>query len=105
YDLKEVSVEEAYGELEVETPPPDSIIVDLRSSSSRRVWSIPGSISMDFDQLIEGAAGLDPAKKYVLVCDEGALSLEAAYILRKLGFQAYSLRGGAKRLRRMLTKS
>ncbi|MEM1869866.1 MAG: tRNA uracil 4-sulfurtransferase ThiI [Thermofilaceae archaeon] len=105
YDLKEVSVEEAYGELEVETPPPDSIIVDLRSSSSRRVWSIPGSISMDFDQLIEGAAGLDPAKKYVLVCDEGALSLEAAYMLRKLGFQAYSLRGGAKRLRRKLTKS
>lgn len=100
YDLREVSVEEAYSELEVDAPPPGSIIVDLRSEEKRKAKSIPGSIPVGYDQLIEGTVELDPANKYVLVCDEGALSLEAAYILRKLGFQAFSLRGGVRRLRR-----
>lgn len=102
YDLKTVSVEEATEDLEVKDPPSDAVIIDLRSEKKCKSWSVPGSIRIDFDRLIEGAASLDPDKTYVLVCEEGALSSEAAYILRKLGFKAYSLRGGVRQARRRL---
>ncbi len=104
YDLRSVSVEESFEGLEVDEPPEGAVIVDLRSEEKFRSWSLPGSIRVDFDQLIEGLHALDPTKKYVLLCDEGALSLEAAYVLRKLGIEAYSLRGGARRIRRKTLK-
>ena len=104
YDLRSVSVEESFEELEVDEPPEEATIIDLRSEEKFRSWSLPGSIRIDFDKLVEGVQALDPTKKYVLLCDEGALSLEAAYVLRKLGFEAYSLRGGIRRLRRKILK-
>jgi len=104
YDLRSVSVEESFEELEVDEPPEGATIIDLRSEEKFRSWSLPGSIRIDFDKLVEGVQALDPTKKYVLLCDEGALSLEAAYVLRKLGFEAYSLRGGIRRLRRKILK-
>ncbi len=98
YDLKSVRVEEGlYSDLEVDSPPEGSVVIDLRSEKKAGSWRIPGALRVSFDQLIEGAAGLDPSKTYVLVCEEGALSLEAAYVLRKLGYKAYSLKGGARR--------
>lgn len=104
YDLRSVSVEESFEGLEIDEPPDSAVIIDMRSEEKFRSWSLPGSIRLDFDQLIEGVCKLDPSKKYVLLCDEGALSLEAAYVLRKLGIEAYSLKGGARRARRKVRK-
>jgi len=100
YDLRSVSVEERIEGLEVDDVPRGAVVLDLRSGSKFRRWHIPGSIHVDFDELLERVDELDPSATYVLVCDEGALSLEAAYLLRKLGFKAYSLRGGVRRARR-----
>lgn len=102
YDLRSVSVEESFERLEVDEPPDGAVIIDLRSGEKVKSWSLPGSIRLDFDQLMEGLCKLDPNKRYVLLCDEGTLSLEAAYVLRKLGIEAYSLRGGARRIRRKM---
>jgi len=102
YDLRSVSVEERLEGLEVDAVPKGAVVLDLRSDSKFRKWHIPGSIHVDFDELLEKVDELDPSATYVLVCDEGALSLEAAYLLRKLGFKAYSLRGGVRRARRKL---
>ena len=104
YDLRSVSVEENFEGLEVDEPPEGATIIDLRSEEKFRSWSLPGSIRVNFDQLVEGLHALDPTKKYVLLCDEGALSLEAAYVLRKLGFEAYSLRGGVRRVKRKILR-
>jgi thiamine biosynthesis protein ThiI len=104
HDLRNISLEESFERLEVDEPPSGAVIIDLRSEEKVKSWSLPGSIRLDFDKLVEGFYALDPTKKYVLLCDEGALSLEAAYVLRKLGIEAYSLRGGARRAQRKFSK-
>jgi thiamine biosynthesis protein ThiI len=104
HDLRNISLEESFERLEVDEPPSGAVIIDLRSEEKVKSWSLPGSIRLDFDKLVEGLYALDPTKKYVLLCDEGALSLEAAYVLRKLGIEAYSLRGGARRAQRKFSK-
>lgn len=101
-DTRSIEATEDIGELEIDYPPPGSIIVDLRPLEKYKRNSIPGSIHMDFHEVFTGKGLFDPSKTYVFVCDEGALSREAALYLRKSGFKAYSLRGGIRRaLRRM----
>ena len=102
-DLKELTALPSIEDLEVDEPPPDSVVIDLRSREKFSRWHIPGSISIPFLELPERVGELDRSKTYVLVCDEGALSLEMAYILRSMGFKAFSLRGGVKRARRKLS--
>lgn len=102
YDLRSVSIEERLEGLEVDEVPKGAVVIDLRSSTKFRRWHIPGSVHVDFEELLENVSGLDSSATYVLVCDEGALSLEAAYLLRKLGFRAYSLKGGVRKARRKL---
>ncbi|MCS7105387.1 MAG: tRNA 4-thiouridine(8) synthase ThiI [Thermofilaceae archaeon] len=103
YDLKNITLEENIEDLEIDNIPKEALVVDLRSEEKFKSWSLPGSIRIDFDKLLEGSFALDPNKPYVFVCEEGALSMEAAYILRKIGVRAYSLKGGVRRLRRKLS--
>ena len=102
YDLKSVSIEERSEDLELSWIPENAVIVDLRSGDKFGKWHIPGSLNLSFDRLVDEIGKLDPSTTYVLVCDEGALSLEAAYMLRKMGFKAFSLRGGIRKARRKL---
>lgn len=104
YDLRSVSVEEAMEGLEVDELPEGAVTIDLRSKGKYRREHVPGSLRVDFDQLLEEAPQLDPSKTYVFVCDEGALSLEAAYVLRKIGLRAYSLKGGFRKYARKISR-
>jgi len=105
YDLRSVHLEEESADLEVERVPEGAVVIDLRPPSRYSRWHVPGSINIGFDAIVDGLgeAGLfDRSRTYVLVCDEGALSLEAAYLLRRLGYSAYSLRGGIRRIRKRI---
>jgi len=101
-DVRGIELEGGIGDLEVDYPPPGSVIVDLRPREKYSRRSIPGSIHMDFHSIFAGEGSLDPSKTYVFVCDEGALSREAALYLRRKGFRAYSLRGGIRKALRRL---
>lgn len=78
-------------------------ILDVRPKSEREEWSIPGSIHADvYDRLkandptaLDGSI-LDEHMPIVTVCAAGKTSLKAAEILKKKGFNAYSLDGGMK---------
>ncbi|MEM3138557.1 MAG: tRNA uracil 4-sulfurtransferase ThiI, partial [Thermofilaceae archaeon] len=87
YDLRSVKIEEKLEGLEVDRVPDDAVIITFEAKEWGQQYP-PSSIRMSFDQLLENVGKLDPSSTYVLVCDEGALSLEAAYILRKLGINA-----------------
>ncbi len=90
--------------IEVDEPPPGSVIVDLRPKAKYLKWHLPGSVHAEFSEIFEGRVGFEKDKTYVFVCDEGALSREAALYLRRQGYNAYSLRGGIRRAKRLLKR-
>ena len=78
-------------------------VVDVRPTSEREEWHIPGSVHVDaYDALKRGdpdaLAGLDlpDDRPVVTVCGAGRTSLAAAEQLRQRGIQAVSLEGGMK---------
>lgn len=84
-----VDVQEEY--LEIDEIPVDAVVIDL---SERPVKGASNWIKCSFEELLSKAETFDKDKTYVLLCDKGGISLEAAHILRKMGFKAYSLKGG-----------
>jgi glyoxylase-like metal-dependent hydrolase (beta-lactamase superfamily II)/rhodanese-related sulfurtransferase len=78
-------------------------IVDIRPIQERAEWFIPGSIHLNaYDKLKannpDALQGLHLDKKVpvVTICAGGKTSLIAADLLRKQGFEAYSLQGGMR---------
>ncbi|MGB9709017.1 tRNA uracil 4-sulfurtransferase ThiI [Infirmifilum uzonense] len=86
-----------FQELEVDEIPSNAVVLDVRPPEKYRSGRIPGSINVDIWSLEDYVTSLGKEKKYVVVCDEGGLSREAAFLLRKMGVDAYSLRGGLRR--------
>lgn len=78
-------------------------ILDVRPKAEREEWAIPGSIHADvYDKLkSDDEHALDDLKfeehtPIVTVCAAGKTSLKAAEMLKKKGFDAFSLEGGMK---------
>jgi glyoxylase-like metal-dependent hydrolase (beta-lactamase superfamily II)/rhodanese-related sulfurtransferase len=78
-------------------------ILDVRPKSEREEWSIPGSIHADaYDRLKAGDATaldlveLDINRPIVTICAAGKVSLIAAELLKRKGYNVYSLEGGMK---------
>ncbi|HYJ37858.1 MAG TPA: MBL fold metallo-hydrolase [Chitinophagaceae bacterium] len=78
-------------------------VLDIRPSEERKEWYIPGSFHIDaLGKLKEGDPDalrdvvLDKNVPVVTVCGGGKTSLIAADILRKQGYEAYSLQDGMK---------
>ena len=78
-------------------------ILDVRPKAEREEWSIPGSIHADvYDRLkANDEHALDDLKleayaPVVTVCGAGKTSMKAAEILKRKGFDVYSLEGGMK---------
>jgi thiamine biosynthesis protein ThiI len=79
-------------DLEVEEPPPDAVIVDLRDEKSYKRWHLPGAVRADPDDALSLVDRLGRDKVYVFYCYGGGLSLDVAESLRKLGVKAFSIR-------------
>ncbi|MEZ0319976.1 MAG: tRNA uracil 4-sulfurtransferase ThiI [Pyrobaculum sp.] len=79
-------------DLEVETPPPGSVVVDLRDAESYAKWHLPGAVRADLEEVPDLVDKLGRDKTYVFYCYSGGLSLDVAESLRKVGVRAYSLR-------------
>lgn len=81
-----------------EIPENNYVLVDVRSYEEYRKWHPKGAIHIS--ELLEKAIGLESNVKYILYCDRGALSIAYAKYLRRLGINAYSLKGGITKLKR-----
>ncbi len=97
-NYEEINIQEL--KLDIDYIPKDAVVIDLRPTEKYKQWHIPNSINIPFNIFNIKADKLPKNKQYVLVCDEGALSQEIAYLLRKRGLKAYSLRGGIKKYRK-----
>ena len=68
----------------------DVVLLDMRSEAEREYGSIPNSIPVNAQELIDNPPA-DRTKKYVIYCNVGKLSEEVAQTLEDMGYQAYSL--------------
>ena len=71
----------------------ECVLLDMREEHERDNGSIPGSIPVSAEDLIENPPP-DKSKKYVVYCHSGIKSVEVALALRDKGYDAYSLEWG-----------
>jgi thiamine biosynthesis protein ThiI len=79
--------------------PPDAQVVDMRGDAETD--GVPGALRRTEDQLRESFEDLDRSRPVVLVCPQGVVSARVAERMQRAGYEAYSLRGGARALRRL----
>jgi rhodanese-related sulfurtransferase len=79
-------------------------IVDVRLPEEFAERSIRAAINLPLYRLREYAADLDKGRSYVCYCNTGERSAAAAFILTKLGFEAYALAGGLSAMIRQMQK-
>jgi rhodanese-related sulfurtransferase len=69
-------------------------LVDCRYPDEHEVWRIPGSRLIPLDTIRRDAGTLDSGRQYLVYCTSGRRSRAAAFLLRQLGLNAVSVRGG-----------
>jgi rhodanese-related sulfurtransferase len=69
-------------------------LLDCRYDDEHEVWRIPGSRLLPLDVIRREAKRLDKQRHYLVYCTSGRRSRAAAFLLRQLGFNATSVRGG-----------
>ncbi len=83
---------------ELDTAPSGWTVLDIRSESAHRTFHEPGWELFSPARASEELEELDDGRNYLVVCEFGLRSSWFARHMRRLGFTAASLRGGAARL-------
>ena len=83
----------------VDAVPVGGRLIDCRHSHQDDGWRFPGSLRIPASEFPNLVAKLDKEVAYVLFCDNGVESQELANLLQTIGYEAYALRGGTRRLR------
>ena len=103
-DLRGLSEEaSALAELEVSEVPVGAVVIDLRSRAEFKSWHWPGALQLDWAQAVEAFPSFEKEQRYVLYCEYGLKSAHLAELMRKLGLEAFHVRGGTATLRRHAT--
>ena len=79
-------------------------VIDVRLPEEFDERGIKGAVNMPLYRLREFAPELDKEKSYVCYCNTGERSAAAAYILTKLGFEAFALAGGLSAMLKIMDK-
>ena len=79
-------------------------IVDVRLPEEFDERAIKGAINMPLYRLREFTSDLDKERSYVCYCNTGERSAAAAFILTKLGFEAFALAGGLSGMVKQMDK-
>ncbi|MGY2893622.1 rhodanese-like domain-containing protein [Deinococcus sp. UYEF24] len=84
-------------------PPPDAMLIDLRSDALRAATPLPPlpnrTLILSLDEIEEGAHALTAAAGTLLVvCERGVRSTLAARLLRAEGLDATAYEGGVPAL-------
>jgi CRP-like cAMP-binding protein len=83
-----------------------AIVIDVRLPAEHEQRAIKGSVNIPLFRLREDATErFDKRGKYVVYCNTGERSSAAAFILTKLGFDAYALQGGLMGMVRQLDRA
>ena len=81
-------------------------VIDVRMPAEHEQRAIKGSVNIPLFRLREDAAErFDKKGKLIVYCNTGERSSAAAFILTKLGFNAYALQGGLMGMVKQLEKA
>jgi thiamine biosynthesis protein ThiI len=84
----------------VDTIPEGAVVFDCRTEAEYQGWHLPGAVQCDEWDLLSRARELDREKQYVLYCAHGIQTAHLAEQLQREGIEAYSFRGGLRRVMR-----
>ncbi|HSH45460.1 MAG TPA: tRNA uracil 4-sulfurtransferase ThiI [Longimicrobiales bacterium] len=79
--------------------PDDAVVLDCRPEAQYRAWHLPGAEHRDEWDLLQRFSRLPREPRYVVVCAHGVQSAHIAEKMQNAGYEAYSYRGGAGKLR------
>ncbi|MCD6321250.1 hypothetical protein J7L84_03280 [Candidatus Bipolaricaulota bacterium] len=85
---------------QIDEIPKDALVVDVRSPADYKSWHYPGAVNIPLAELPQRATELPKDRPIVLYCPVGYQSLDGVELLRRLGYEAYSFRGGVPSLRK-----
>lgn len=88
--LEEVSPDEAQKRLKAGK----ATLIDCRYEVEYNFARIAGARLMPLEEIRERGRGLDASKTYLVYCRSGRLSRAAAFLLKELGLNAASIKGG-----------
>jgi thiamine biosynthesis protein ThiI len=83
----------------IEQVPDGAVVLDCRSPHQYRAWHYPGSELVAPHEVAPRMKELTKGRTYVLYCDYGTQTAHLAELMQRVGYEAYSFRGGAPRLR------
>ncbi len=83
--------------------PDDAVVVDMREEGEAD--PLPGAVRRAESELRRGFDEFDRDRPIVLVCRQGMVSAGIAERMQAAGYEAYSLRGGVRKLRRLRTET
>jgi len=101
FDLRGLDMVEVAGEsVFVDGVPEGAAVIDTRSPESYRVWHWRGAEHREYSELMTDYEHLSRDVTYVLYCEFGLKSARVAELMQRSGYEAYSVLGGVKGLRR-----
>ncbi|MEM1092538.1 MAG: cyclic nucleotide-binding domain-containing protein [Pseudomonadota bacterium] len=77
-------------------------LLDVRMKEEHQQRHLAGSVNAPLFRLREEMAGSNTERPFVVYCETGERSASAAFILNKLGFRVFALRGGLSSVSRQL---
>ena len=69
-------------------------VIDCRTEAEWELWRLPGARLMPLEMIRQRARGLAPDRQYLVYCRTGRRSVAAAFLMRQMGLEASSLKGG-----------
>ncbi len=72
------------------------LLIDVRSQEQFLKKNVPNSINIPFSRISQEIPKMDTKRAVLLICNDGALSIQALKILEACGFKAHVVRGGLK---------
>lgn len=91
-------------DVETDQIPDGALLVDLREVAKYQAWHQEGALLAGYDEIEAGIFPLEKGKVYIFYCDQALKSLDAARVLRRMGFEAYSFKGGTNALMKQVGK-
>jgi thiamine biosynthesis protein ThiI len=83
----------------VDQVPGGAVVLDCRPATQYHAWHYPGAELQVPDEVASRMKELSKERTYVLYCEYGVQTAHIVELMQRVGYEAYSFRGGATRLR------
>ena len=87
----------------IDDVPEGAVVLDCRPAHQYRAWHYPGAELCAPHEVAARMKELSRDRTYIVYCEHGVQTAHLAELMQRVGFEAYSFRGGAPRLREWST--